>query len=168
MASLVANHRAASMKTCFAKRPGSHPKPRVRTGALNRIGLSGLAALAFLTADCSRETPSPKPEHATAINAEAPVDAQAKARIAQAIALRQGIEPPKPALQLRGGELATPEVLAAYNQELLRARFKRGESPESLQELVQKWRELPRLPKPPPGKQIVYDVHNSIIRLEPP
>jgi hypothetical protein len=73
---------------------------------------------------------------------------------------------------LRGGEPATPEVLAAYNQELLRARIQQRESPQTLEELVNKWirqwRLLPPLPTPPPGRRIVYDDINCIIRLDPP
>lgn len=159
---------AAKMKNHCSKPANARARPPARGGASNNLLLIAVAALGLLSANCSKEVPAPKAADAVPINPEAPVDTQEKARIAQAIAMRQGIEPPKPALQLRGGELATPEVIAAYNQELLRARFKRGESPESLQELVQKWRELPRLPTPQPGKRIVYDVRNSIIRQEPP
>lgn len=139
-----------------------------------------LAACGWVFTGCgSKQTQVPEPVQSQAspvspssaanpVNPESPAEAQEKARVAQAIAFRAGVEPPPPTLKLRGGEPATPEVLAAFNQELTRARFKRGESPESLEELVTKWRELPRLPTAPPGKRIVYDIRNSIIRLDPP
>lgn len=69
-------------------------------------------------------------------------------------------------MTLRGGEPATPEVLAAYNQELARAIFRRREASETPEEL-RRW-PLPTLPTPPPGRQIVYDAANRIIRLNPP
>jgi hypothetical protein len=88
------------------------------------------------------------------------------------MAIRTGMVPPPPALKLKGGEPATPEVLQAYNVMLIRAMPVYGESPETLeqlkQELIQKRRLLPRLPTPPPGKKIVYDAQNYIIRLDPP
>jgi hypothetical protein len=88
------------------------------------------------------------------------------------MAIRTGMVPPPPALKLKGGEPATPEVLQAYNVMLIRAMPHYGESPENLeqlkQELIQRRRLLPKLPTPPPGKQIVYDAQNYIIRLDPP
>ena len=107
-----------------------------------------------------------------AVNPTAAPRDQEQALVAQRRAFHQGIEPPAPALKLQGGELATPEVLAAYNQELARAIFREHDSPESLQELAQNWvqlrRQLPKLPTPPPGKKIVYDDRFHIIRLDPP
>jgi hypothetical protein len=123
---------------------------------------------------CSKQSKTPvvKETDAMPVNPAAAPSDQEKALQAQRLAFRQGIEPPAPALKLRGGELATPEVLAAYNQELARAVFRERDSPESLQELVQNWvelrRQLPKLPTPPSGKRIVYDDHFHIIRLDPP
>lgn len=102
---------------------------------------------------------------AVAVNPEAPADVQEKARITTAVAIRDGIEPPPPTMKLRGGEPATPEVLAAYNQELLRYLVRTRDVPETLEQL-KRTPGLPRLPTPPPGKQIVYDARNRIIRLE--
>jgi hypothetical protein len=92
---------------------------------------------------------------------------QEQQRIAQAVAMRNGIAPPPPSIQLRGGEPATPEVMAAYNQMLAQLIFQRRDAPETLEELVRKW-PMPRLPTPPPGKRIVYDARNRIIVLYPP
>lgn len=150
----------------------------------------GRAAVLLLCATvlwgCNREkstsnTGAPDPRagataaaaHLKPVNPDDPPQAQEQARLAAVMAMRQGAPPPPPpALRLRGGELATPEVLAAYNQELLRVRIQQRESPESLEELVQKWirqwRLLPPLPTPPPGKRIVYDDINCILRLDPP
>lgn len=113
------------------------------------------------------KTPIPKVGDASPVEAAAPPIAQEKARVAQAVAMRNGVEPTKPVLQLRGGELATAEVLAAFNQELARRIFAQRDAPETLEELVRKWR-MPRLPTAPAGKRIVYDPVNRIIRLEPP
>ncbi len=130
---------------------------------------SGSAAEAMLgtPADSGAAGANLKP-----VNPNDSAQAQEQARMAVALAMRRGIQPPPPAMKLRGGERATPEVLAAYNQELLRVRIRERESPETLEELVQKWirkfRWLPNLPTPPPGKRIVYDDRNCIIRLEPP
>jgi len=127
-----------------------------------------LALAGLLAAGCGRKAPKPPTaDDARPVNPADSPEAQEKARIAQAAAFRAGIEPPAPALKLRGGEPATPEVLAAYNQELARAIFRRRDAPESLEELVRKWG-LPPLPTPPPGKRIVYDPVNRIIRLDPP
>lgn len=149
-----------------------------------RVGV--LLLCATVLSGCGREksalnTSAPDPGTGATIapadlkpaNPDDPPQAQEKARLAAVMAMRQGTPPPPPpALRLRGGELATPEVLAAYNLELLRVRIQQRESPESLEELVQKWirqwRLLPPLPTPPPGKQIVYDEINCIIRLDPP
>jgi hypothetical protein len=102
-----------------------------------------------------------------AVNPEAAPDAQEKARIAQAMAMRQGQAPAAPSIKLRGGEMATPEVLAAYNLRLAQLIFQRRDAPETLEELVRKW-PMPRLPTAPPGKQIVYDARNRIIKLDHP
>jgi hypothetical protein len=110
---------------------------------------------------------APTSAAANPVNPEAPPDAQEKARVAQAVAMRQGIAPQAPAITLRGGEPATPEVIAAYNQMLARLIFQRRDAPETLQELVRRW-PMPKLPTPPPGKQIVYDARNRIIMLYPP
>ena len=59
------------------------------------------------------------------------------------------------------------EVLAAYNQQLTRLIFQRRDAPETIEELVRKW-PMPRLPTPPPGKQIVYDSRMRVILLYPP
>lgn len=142
-------------------------------GARNRTisALAGFAAalvsVLILHSGCSKEAPAPKPEDARPVNPEAPVAAQEQARVAQAVAMRNGIAPPKPAIQLRGGEPATAEVLTAYNQELARKIFEQRDAPETLEELVRKWR-MPRLPSPPAGKRIVYDPVNRIIKLDPP
>lgn len=154
--------------------PGPTPSfPETRKAAARGpqyiLCLLVIAGLSLAACGCrERKPPAPKPTEVNPVNPEAALTEQDKARVTQAVAMRRGVEPARPALQLRGGEAATPEVLAAFNQELLRARFKRGESPESLEELVRKWRELPGLPTPPPGKRIVYDVRNSIILLDPP
>lgn len=139
-----------------------------------------VAAGLALTACGGKESkaPAPPPPEETATQAPVktapppvnPADSaaeQEKARVAQALATRARVEPPKPALQLKGGEFATPEVLAAYNQQLAQLIFQTRDAPETLDELVQKW-PMPRLPTPPPGKRIVYDPANRIIRLDPP
>jgi hypothetical protein len=104
---------------------------------------------------------------ASAVNPTAPPDVQEKQRVAQALAMREGKAPPPPAMQLRGGELATPEVLQAYNQQLAQLIFQRREGPETLEELVRRW-PMPKLPTPPAGKRIVYDARNRVIMLYPP
>jgi len=125
-------------------------------------------AAGLLLAGCGKgeKQAAPTQQDATPIDQSLPEDAQQKARIAQAAAIRDGVEPPAPTLKLRGGELATPEVLTAYNQELLRYIWQYKETPESIQELM-RIRSLPRLPTAPPGKRIVYDPVNRIIKLEP-
>lgn len=129
-----------------------------------------LLAAGLVLAACgnkSAKSRAPKPDDANPVNPAATPAVQDQARVAQAVAFRAGIEPPAPSLKLQGGEFATTEVLAAYNQELARAIFRHRDAPESLAELVRKWR-LPRLPTPPSGKRIVYDEVNRIIRLDPP
>ena len=111
------------------------------------------------------ESATVKPEELVPVSAEAPPDVQEKARITQSTAIYQGIEPPAPTLKLRGGELATPEVLAAYNQELLRHMVKTKDVPETLDHLKRS-RELPKLPTAPAGQRIVYDPTSRTIKLE--
>lgn len=131
-------------------------------------GLGGILAVALVAlGGCSRNAPVPKAEDAKPVNPEAPPATQHQALVAQAVAMRSGVEPPKPAIQLRGGEPATAEVLAAYNQELARKIFQQRDAPETLEELVRRW-QMPRLPTPPAGKRIVYDPVNRIIKLDPP
>jgi hypothetical protein len=110
---------------------------------------------------------APTSPAANAVNPADPPDLQEKMRLQQAVARREGKAPPPPAIQLRGGEPATPEVLAAYNQRLAQLIFQRRDVPETLEELVRKW-PMPRLPTPPAGKQIVYDGRYHIIKLYPP
>lgn len=129
--------------------------------------IGGLAILGGAGCGKKEKAPEIKPEQVAPINPDTPEEQLQKARLQQAVAIREGIEPPPPAIKLRGGELATPEVLAAYNQELLRYIVRTKDTPETLQELM-RIRELPRLPTPPPGKQIVYDPVNRIIKLYPP
>jgi hypothetical protein len=113
------------------------------------------------------EQPAPTSAAANPVNPADPPEAQEKARVAQAVAMRSGIAPPAPAMALRGGEEATPEVLKAYNQQLAQLVFQRRDAPETLDELVRKW-PMPRLPVAPRGKQIVYDAKNRTIILYPP
>ena len=138
---------------------------------------AGLALTACGRKESKAPAPPPPPDETAAqapvrtapppVNPADSAAEQEKARVAQALAMPEGIEPPKPALQLKGGELATPEVLAAYNQQLARLIFKTRDAPETLEELVRKW-PMPRLPTAPAGKHIVYDPVNRIIRLDPP
>ncbi|MBI3877046.1 MAG: hypothetical protein HY300_14005 [Verrucomicrobia bacterium] len=76
--------------------------------------------------------------------------------------------PPAPDTEdiiLKGGELATPEVIKAYNTVLMINFFGRSDAPRTLEQL-QKWPNLPALPKPPQGKRIVYDANTKTIRVE--
>lgn len=128
--------------------------------------LVAIAAAAALSACRGKEGQSvPAAADASPVNSSDPPPAQEKALVAQAVALRSGLEPPEPTLRLNGRESATPEVLAAYNQQLARLIFRQRDAPETLEELVRKW-PMPRLPTPPAGQQIVYDARNRIIRLE--
>jgi len=105
-------------------------------------------------------------ENVKPVDTTAPEKEQQDQRTRIALAIRDRKMPPEPAMKLAGGEQATPEVLTAYNQLLLRAAVQRQEFPESLEEL-KRWR-LPRLPTPPAGKRIVFDAQNCAIRLDPP
>jgi hypothetical protein len=147
------------------------------------ITLTGLVVAAGLAlTGCGKKAPKVQPPApasaeaaaqaptspaASAINPADSVAVQEKRRVEQAVAMRDGKAPPPPEIQLRGGELATPEVLAAWNQKLAQLIFQRREPPESLEEIARKW-PMPRLPTPPPGKRIVYDGRYRIIKLDPP
>jgi hypothetical protein len=162
----------SSGTTLTASATTALPPTRVgKPATLRTIGTICLVVTAGLVlAGCGgkdSKEPTPTQADANPVNPEDSASAQEKARIAQAVAMRQGIEPAAPTLKLRGGELATPEVLAAYNQELARLIFREKDVPESLEELARK-KTMPRLPTPPPGKRIVYDGRNRIIRLDPP
>ena len=120
------------------------------------------------TADSANATTqAPTSPAANPVNPAAAPDAQEKARVAQAVAMREGKAPPPPTITLRGGEAATPEVVQAYNQQLAQLIFQRKDAPETLEELVRKW-PMPKLPTPPAGKQILYDARMRIIVLYPP
>lgn len=144
--------------------------PRV----VNSYRLLAIVGLILAVSGCNREAEMPVPTQADLkpVNPQDSPKAQEAARMAAILAMRRGVPPPPLAVRLKGGEPATPEVLEAYNAELLRARIQERRSPENLEELTQKWvkqwRLLPGLPKPPPGKRIVYDDVNCIVRLEPP
>jgi hypothetical protein len=140
-----------------------------------------VVAAGLVLAGCGRkdsEGTTPTPEAASAAQAPAspaanpvdpaaPPDLQEKMRLQQAVAMRDGKAPAAPTMTLRGGEPATPEVLAAYNQQLAQLIFRQRDAPETLDELVRRW-PMPRLPTPPAGKQVVYDARNRIIKLYPP
>lgn len=163
------NTRTSCSKTCGGMAARLRPESRgFSAAALGSLAFALLLG-ALGVAGCGKKQKPPeiKPEEVAPINPETSAEAQQKARLQQAVAIREGVEPPPPAIRLRGGELATPEVLAAYNQELLRYIVRTKDTPETLQELM-RIRELPRLPTPPPGKQIVYDPVNRIIKLYPP
>ncbi len=126
-----------------------------------------MAAAALFLAACGKDSDAVQVTQADAvpINPEASAESQEKARTAQAVAMRNRVQPAPPAIKLRGGEPATPEVLAAYNQELMLYRYREQDAPETMQELL-RIKSLPRLPTAPPGKRIVYDPANFIIKLE--
>ena len=132
---------------------------RKETTAANQAAAAAVAA-------AKNPSAAPTSQAANPVNPSAPESEQDKQRTAQAVAMRSGYVPPPPAMQLRGGEPATPEVLQAYNQQLTRLIFQRQDAPETLEQL-RKW-PMPRLPTPPPGKRIVYDARNRIIVLYPP
>jgi hypothetical protein len=100
------------------------------------------------------------------VDTTASAEAQQSQRVKIALAIRDGIMPPEPTTKINGGEPATKEVLEAYNTLLIRAAVQRREFPESAQELT-RWK-LPKLPTPPPGKRIIFDVENCLVRLDPP
>ncbi|PYJ02128.1 MAG: hypothetical protein DME25_16845 [Verrucomicrobia bacterium] len=146
------------------------------------IGIGVLLAATVVLPGCGRKENKPGASTQTAGNAANepttspaanPVDPaaspseQEKARVAQAVAMREGKAPPPPAITLRGGESATADVMKAYNQQLAQLIFQRRDAPETLDELVRKW-PMPKLPTPPPGKQILYDARYRIIVLYPP
>jgi hypothetical protein len=149
------------------------PTTRSRTGDNSRRILSIVticilvaAGLVFTGCDKESKVATIKPEDVKPVDVNASADEQQNQRIKMAVAMRDNILPPEPTLKLRGGEPASPEVMGAFNQLLLRAMVQRREPPESLEEL-RKW-PLPKLPTPPAGKRIVYDAPNCIIRLDPP
>jgi hypothetical protein len=150
--------------------------------ALARLVPIGVIAVAtaLLLAACGRKdskeqagapsspsTAAPVSPAAAPVNPMAPADVQEKQRVALSVAMREGKVPPPPTIQLRGGEPATREVLDAYNARLAQLIVQRRDVPETLDELVRKW-PMPALPTPPPGKRIVYDGRNHIIKLYPP
>jgi hypothetical protein len=67
---------------------------------------------------------------------------------------------------LKGGELATPDVLAAYNRRLAMVNQSISDFPQSFEQL-KKWPMMPALPTAPPGKSLVYDVRTRTVRLSP-
>jgi hypothetical protein len=148
---------------------GERPLPK--SGRRRRLCAvaAGLASVLVLLAGCGKKSTSAnlKPEDVTPVDPNASVAEQQNQRVKMAVAVRDGIMPPEPTLQLKGGEPATPEVLAAYNQLLLRYMVQNKEAPETMQELL-RIRTLPPLPTPPAGKRIVYDAANCCIRLDPP
>lgn len=162
----INNASEITLTNLTATNASSPAQGRTRRPAWSAACLLMAAALVLAGCGKGEKQAPPTPEDAKPIDPTQSEDAQLQARIAQAAALRDNVEPPAPSLKLRGGELATPEVLKAYNQELLRYIWKYKETPESMQELM-RIRTLPRLPTAPPGKRIVYDPINRIIKLEP-
>jgi len=146
-------------------RPGHPVQFKWRRLFIN-TGIVVASGLLFIACGKGSKVEPLKPEDVKPVDPNAAAEAQQSQRTKMAVAMRDNVMPPEPTLQLKGSEPATPEVLEAYNQLLLRAMVERREPPESLQELA-KW-QLPRLPTPPAGKRIVYDVQNAIIRLDPP
>jgi hypothetical protein len=127
-----------------------------------------LVAAGLVLAGCGEKKSVVKvtPEDLKPINPEASAETLKNQRVKMGLAIRDGIMPDEPALKLKGGEPATSEVLDAYNQLLLRTAVQRREFPESLEEL-KKW-PVPKLPTPPAGKRIIFDIENCIVRLDPP
>ena len=134
---------------------------------LSACGRKPSTAPAPSSATADAAAPTPVSPAANPVNPADSPEAQEKARVAQAVAMRSGKAPAPPSMVLRGGEPATPEVLQAYNQQLAQLIFQRREGPETLEELVRKW-PMPKLPTAPAGKQIVYDARNRVIMLYPP
>ena len=176
----LTNTQKETQPTTAARAIASVVRFKARGGGIrlfrrvNIICLFLMAVMGLTWCSCKKETklPSTPPENLKPVNPNDSPKAQEEARLAVLLAMRRGDPPATPTMKLNGGELASPEVLEAYNTELLRARLQERRSPESLDDLVrnwiQKWRLLPNLPVSPPGKRIVYDELNCIIRLDPP
>jgi hypothetical protein len=151
--------------------PSQSPWPQARVSSLRFLSASTsclVAAAALMLAGCgdNKGAVTVKPEDVKTVDANASAVEQQNQRVKLAVGIRDGIMPPEPALKLKGGEPATPEVLEAYNQLLLRAMVQRKEAAETLEELRKL--PLPKLPTPPAGKRIVYDAAICGIRLDPP
>jgi len=67
--------------------------------------------------------------------------------------------------ELKGGELATPKVLEAYNKRLARVTYQISDYPQKLEDL-NKWPMMPPLPKAPAGRKLVYDIRTHTINVE--
>jgi hypothetical protein len=147
------------------------PQSQKRVCSLRFLSVSTsclLLAAGLVLAGCGekKSTITVTSDNVTTINPDASAVEQQNQRVKMALAMRDGIMPPEPALKIKGGEPATKEVLEAYNQLLLRAMVQRREPPETLEEL-HRW-QLPKFPTPPAGKRIVYDPAICGIRLDPP
>jgi len=164
----INNHREIQLTSATTGIAGRLRRRASRQPILGIIGASLTLVAGMMLAGCGKDAKVTelKPEDVVPVNADATPEEQQNQRMKMAVAIRDGVMPPEPEYKLKGGEQATPEVLEAYNQLLLRAMVQRREPPESLQEL-QRW-PLPRLPSPPPGKRIIYDPANCIVRLDPP
>jgi len=151
--------------------PSQSPQPRTRGQNSRFLRVSAsclLLAAGLVLPGCGEKKAKVQvtADDVKPVDANATAEAQQNQRMKMAIAIRDGIMPPEPSLKLAGGEQATPEVLGAYNQLLLRAMVQRREPPETLEEL-RRW-PLPKLPTPPAGKRVVYDPAICGIRLDPP
>ena len=108
------------------------------------------------------EASTPAPEQTAAANPAAP----AGAPHAEMNEITSGAQLDTTAgKDLKGGELATPQVIAAYNKRLAMVNYQISDFPSKLEDL-NKWPMMPPPPKAPPGKKIVYDVRTRAIRLE--
>jgi len=176
------NHSSRGKLTASATSPLSTTRSAGSSGILPRLpAICFVVAAGLALAACGRkeskapaaapevagEAEAPASPAANPVDPAAPPDLQERMRVLQAVAMREGRAPAPPTRILRGGEPATPEVLAAYNQQLTQLIFQQRDAPETLEELVRKW-PMPRLPTPPAGKRIVYDAKNRIIMLYPP